>query len=41
MAWLGFVLPALVINYFGQGALILANQGKIDNPFFQLYRTGC
>jgi KUP system potassium uptake protein len=37
VAWLGFVLPALVINYFGQGALILANQGKIDNPFFQLY----
>ncbi len=37
VAWLGFVLPALVINYFGQGALILANQGQIDNPFFQLY----
>ncbi|MHB2169640.1 potassium transporter Kup [Alsobacter sp. R-9] len=37
MAWLGLVLPSLVINYFGQGALVLANPGKIDNPFFQLY----
>lgn len=33
-AWLMFVLPALVINYFGQGALLLANPASIENPFF-------
>src|SRR5215831_15374401 len=32
-AWLCFVLPALVINYFGQGALVLANPAAIENPF--------
>ena len=37
IAWLGFVLPALVINYFGQGALVLSHPGEINNPFFQLY----
>ena len=31
------VLPALTINYFGQGALILANPKAIENPFFLLY----
>ena len=35
-AWLGFVLPALVINYFGQGALLLADPAAIENPFFLL-----
>lgn len=35
-AWFGFVLPALVLNYFGQGALILAEPGTIDNPFYHL-----
>jgi KUP system potassium uptake protein len=35
-AWLGFVLPALVINYFGQGALVLANPTAITNPFYRL-----
>jgi KUP system potassium uptake protein len=35
-AWLMFVLPALVINYFGQGALLLANPASIENPFFLL-----
>jgi KUP system potassium uptake protein len=35
--WLGFVLPCLVLNYFGQGALLLADPGKIENPFFLLY----
>ncbi len=33
-AWFGFVLPALVLNYFGQGALILANPDAAQNPFF-------
>ncbi len=35
-AWLFIVLPALVINYFGQGALLLANPAAIENPFFLL-----
>lgn len=36
LAWFGFVLPALVINYFGQGALVLANPKAISNPFYLL-----
>jgi len=36
-AWLVVVLPALVINYLGQGALVLANPKAIENPFFLLY----
>ncbi len=36
-AWLVIVLPALVINYLGQGALVLANPKAIENPFFLLY----
>jgi len=35
-AWLFFVLPALVINYFGQGALILADPAAVKNPFYLL-----
>jgi len=34
--WLFFVLPALLINYFGQGALVLADPGAIVNPFYRL-----
>ena len=37
MAWFGLVLPSLVINYFGQGALVLANPATIENPFFRLF----
>jgi KUP system potassium uptake protein len=37
IAWLGFVLPSLALNYIGQGALLLADPGKIENPFFLLY----
>ncbi|HJZ31867.1 MAG TPA: potassium transporter Kup [Hyphomicrobiaceae bacterium] len=37
LAWFCLVLPALVINYFGQGALLLANPGAIANPFYKLY----
>ena len=33
-AWLFFVMPALVLNYFGQGALILADPAAIQNPFY-------
>jgi KUP system potassium uptake protein len=35
-AWLGFVLPALLLNYLGQGALILSRPEAVDNPFFLL-----
>ena len=35
-AWLGYVLPALLINYFGQGALLLADPAAIENPFYHL-----
>ena len=36
MAWLYFVLPCLVLNYFGQGALVLAHPEAMENPFFLL-----
>ncbi len=36
IAWLGYVLPALTINYFGQGALLLANPAALQNPFYLL-----
>jgi len=35
-AWFGLVLPALLLNYFGQGALILTDPSAIDNPFYKL-----
>ncbi|MEA3039068.1 MAG: system potassium uptake protein [Sphingomonadales bacterium] len=35
-AWLYIVLPALMINYLGQGALLIRNAGAIGNPFFLL-----
>ncbi|MBY0382938.1 MAG: potassium transporter Kup [Xanthobacteraceae bacterium] len=35
-AWLYFVLPALLINYFGQGALVLAHPQAIENPFYRM-----
>jgi KUP system potassium uptake protein len=35
-AWYGLVLPALCLNYFGQGALILSDPGAADNPFYKL-----
>jgi KUP system potassium uptake protein len=34
--WLGVVLPALVINYLGQGALLLADPTAVESPFFLL-----
>lgn len=36
LAWFGVALPALVLNYFGQAALLVSNPGAIDNPFYQL-----
>ena len=35
-AWFCLVLPALIINYFGQGALVLADPAAIQNPFYRL-----
>ena len=32
--WLSFVMPALVLNYFGQGAIVLADPRAAENPFF-------
>ena len=34
-AWFGLVLPALLLNYFGQGALVLSDPSAIDNPFYR------
>ncbi|MCK1512551.1 potassium transporter Kup [Bradyrhizobium sp. 190] len=34
--WFYFVMPALLINYFGQGALVLADPAAIANPFYRL-----
>lgn len=36
ISWTFFVLPALVLNYFGQGALMLNHPGALSNPFFLL-----
>ncbi len=35
-AWLALVLPALVLNYFGQGALLLVDESVVNAPFFLL-----
>jgi KUP system potassium uptake protein len=36
IAWLRFVFPALLLNYFGQGALLLAKPEAVQNPFYLL-----
>ncbi|MER8952414.1 potassium transporter Kup [Mesorhizobium sp. M0833] len=36
LAWFAVVFPCLLLNYFGQGAFVLANGGKPTNPFFQM-----
>lgn len=38
--WLGLVLPSLVLNYLGQGALLLGNQSVVNAPFFLLVPSG-
>src|SRR6516225_2692370 len=35
-AWLRLVFPALLLNYFGQGAVLLGNPQAIENPFYRL-----
>jgi KUP system potassium uptake protein len=39
-AWFGLVVPALILNYFGQGALILSDPTAADNPFYKLAPSG-
>jgi KUP system potassium uptake protein len=36
MAWLAFVLPSLLLNYFGQGALVLSHPEAIESPFYRM-----
>jgi len=36
IAWFGVALPALTLNYFGQGALLLTEPGAVENSFYQL-----
>jgi KUP system potassium uptake protein len=36
VAWFGVALPALTLNYFGQGGLLLTEPGAIESPFYQL-----
>jgi KUP system potassium uptake protein len=36
LGWYSLVLPALLLNYFGQGALLLETPGAIDNPFYRM-----
>ena len=39
IAWFSLVMPALVINYFGQGAMLLAHPEKASNPFYEMAPT--
>jgi KUP system potassium uptake protein len=36
LAWFSVALPALLLNYFGQGALLLANPATAENPFYHM-----
>lgn len=36
-AWIYFVMPALLLNYFGQGALVMNDAKAVENPFYRLY----
>ncbi|MBN9310806.1 potassium transporter Kup [Devosia sp.] len=36
LAWLALVFPALLLNYFGQGAFVLSHPAEVSNPFFQM-----
>ena len=36
LAWFGVVMPSLTLNYFGQGALLLADPSAVSNPFFRM-----
>jgi KUP system potassium uptake protein len=36
VAWFSVVMPCLTLNYFGQGALLLADPAAVENPFFRM-----
>jgi len=36
LAWFALVMPALLLNYFGQGAMLLAHPENVGNPFFEM-----
>ncbi|MCW7539571.1 potassium transporter Kup [Aquabacterium sp. A7-Y] len=36
LAWFGLAMPALVLNYFGQGAMLLAYPENVTNPFYEM-----
>jgi len=36
VAWFSLVMPALAINYFGQGAMLLAHPENVNNPFYEM-----
>ena len=40
LAWFSVVLPSLMLNYFGQGALLIQNPAAADNPFYRLVPEG-
>ena len=40
VAWVMFVLPCLVLNYFGQGALVMADPAALENPFYLMAPEG-
>ena len=40
LAWFGYVSPALVVNYFGQGALLLQKPAAVSNPFYLMVPEG-
>ncbi|KVQ31547.1 potassium transporter Kup [Burkholderia ubonensis] len=37
VTWFGVVFPSLALNYLGQGALLLAHPGALQNPFYRLF----
>lgn len=37
LAWNFFVLPSLLLNYMGQGALLIADPGALENPFYRMF----
>ena len=39
LAWFALVMPALVLNYFGQGAMLLAHPENVRNPFYEMAPT--
>jgi KUP system potassium uptake protein len=36
-SWMYFVMPSLLLNYFGQGALVMNDSSAVENPFYRLY----